>query len=413
MRIGVFSHNYPRFAGDFSGHFVHSLCREWMLCGHQVDVFLPFDMAYRRPLRESTGPGSIALHLYRYIWPPQWHVVGYGRSMQADLQLRLNGYLLSPLLLAAGIAAALRQCRRNRPDVLHAHWVLPNGLIAAVVSRLLGIPLVVSIPGSDAQIAASNALFRAMARFTFQQAGVITADGADLRDAVAPLGADEAKFDLIVYATDPDTIYPDLTGTAELRASLGIGPQEVMVLAVGRLVPKKGFKFLLQALAEPALRQRPVTVVVVGSGDELAELRRLSHDLGLEERIRWVGTVPYNQLGVYYNACDLLAMPSVIEPAHGLNVCVLDAMSCGKPVVGSDVGGNPLAIVDGETGILVPERNPQALAQAIALLVDQPSLRTQMGLLGRLRVGAELSWPVLAQRYLAHFEGLIANTQSI
>ena len=103
----------------------------------------------------------------------------------------------------------LAEARTLRPDVLHAHWVLPNGFIGAVASRQLGIPLAVSVPGSDAQVAAKNPLFRRMAAFTFDQASLLTANSADLRDAVLPLGADLTKFDMIIYGTDPQALRPD------------------------------------------------------------------------------------------------------------------------------------------------------------------------------------------------------------
>jgi len=407
MRIAVLTHNYPRFAGDFSGSFVQALCQEWMERGQQVDVLAPFDMAYDRPLVETNDSGTIDLHLFRYIWPDRWHQVGYGRSMQSDLRLRLSGYLLSPFFFVGGIGAALRHCQRNRPDVIHAHWSLPNGFIGAVVSRLLGIPLVVSIPGSDAQVANSNAIFQAMARFTLTQASLITANSSALRDAMLPLGADPAKFEMIVYGVDPNRLHPDPTGTVELRQKLGIDPGDVMLLAVGRMVAKKGFDVLLRALAETELRERPVVAVMVGTGDEWEGWQALADSLGVGGRVRWVGIVPFNQIGVWYNACDLLVMPSVTAPADGLNVCVPDAMSCGKPVVGTTAAGNELAIVDGETGFLVSEGDPSALAQASARLVDDPSLRARLGAAGRLRVERELGWPILAQRYLGHFEGLI------
>ncbi|MBI3959608.1 MAG: glycosyltransferase [Chloroflexi bacterium] len=404
MRITVLTHNYPRFAGDFSGSFIQALCREWMERGQQVDVLAPFDTAYNRPLRETSDTGSIDLHLFRYIWPDHWHLVGYGRSMQSDLSLRLSGYLLSPTFFAAAILALRRHCQKVRPDVIHAHWALPNGFIGAVVSRQLRIPLVVSIPGSDAQVANSNPLFRRMARFTFEQASLITANSGALRDAVLPLGADTAKFEMIVYGVDPNRLRPDATGVAALRAELGIAPSDVMLLAVGRMVAKKGFNVLLRALAEAELSERPVVAVLVGTGDEWSAWQWLAASLGIATRVRWVGNVPFDEIGVYYNACDLLVMPSVTAPADGLNVCVPDAMSCAKPVVGSTTAGNDLAIVDGETGFLVPEGDPSALAQAIATLADEPTLRKQMGFLGRLRVETDLGWPVLAQRYLDHFE---------
>ncbi len=90
--------------------------------------------------------------------------LGYMRTMHSDLALRLEAYALSPALLREASRPCCRM-RRRRPDVLHAHWLLPNGFIGAVVSRRLGIPLAISIPGSDAQVARSNPLFRAMARF--------------------------------------------------------------------------------------------------------------------------------------------------------------------------------------------------------------------------------------------------------
>lgn len=408
MRIGVLTHNYPRFPGDFVGGFIEASCRELARQGNYVTAIAPYDPAFDRPLSESVGSGRVDLRLYRYVWPARLHRVGYGRSMRSDLALRLDGYLLSPAMLASGIVATFGWARRAAPDVLHAHWVLPNGFIGAVVSRLTGIPLVVSVPGSDAQVARSNPLFAAMARAAFRRASLITANSADLRDAVVEVGADPAKFDMIVYGTDPDRLHPNQTGVTELRRSLGIAPEQIVVLAVGRMVPKKGFDVLLRAMAEAALRSRPVVAVLVGEGDEWTAWKALGRSLGIDDSVRWVGSVASDSIGVYYNAADILAMPAVTDPVDGLNVCVLDAMSCAKPVVGSNVAGNPLAIVDGVSGTMVPERSPGPLAIALAALADDPQLRLRLGAAGRRRIDEELGWPAITRRYVAHFESLAA-----
>jgi len=404
MHIGVLTHNYPRFPGDFSGTFVEALCEELAVQGQQVTVYAPYDPAYDRPLH-----ALVDLQLYRYAWPDSLHKLGYMRTMQSDLALRLEAYALSPALFARGIQATMAGARRNRPDVLHAHWLLPNGFIAAVVSRRLNIPLVISIPGSDAQVARSNALFRSMARFALRQADLLTANSADLRDAVLPLGADLGKFDMIIYGTDPAALRPDETGVAALRADLGIGADDVVALCVGRMVPKKGFDVLIRALATPSLRERPVVGVMVGEGDDKAAWQQLALDLGVAERLRWVGNVPKTAIGRYYNLADVLAMPSVSRPADGLNVCVLDAMSCGKPVIGTTVAGNPLAIVNETTGLLIPEQDADALAGALARLVDDATLRRRMGAASRARIENELGWPHLARRYIQHYETLAAR----
>lgn len=401
MHIGVLTHNYPRYAGDFSGTFVEALCQEFAAQHHRVTVWAPHDPAYARPLDEP-----VALRLYRYAWPARLEQLGYMRSMQGDLALRLNTYALSPGFFAAGIAKVTAEAKRLRPDVLHAHWVLPNGFIAAAASRRLNIPLVVSVPGSDAQVAGKNPLFRWMARVAFRQAGLLTANSEALRDAVVALGADPAKFDMIIYGTDPQALRPDPTGVAARRAELGIPDAATVLLCVGRMVYKKGFDDLVRALAAPPLNQRQVVAVMVGQGDQWAEWQALGRELGVEDRLRWVGTVPKDQIGVDYNLADILVMPSVSKPADGLNVCVLDAMSCAKPVVASTVAGNALAVVDGETGRLVPEQAPAALAAALTELVDDPARRAAMGAAGRARIEQVLGWPHLARRYLTHFQRL-------
>jgi glycosyltransferase involved in cell wall biosynthesis len=116
-----------------------------------------------------------------------------------------------------------------------------------------------------------------------------------------------------------------------------------------------------------------------------------------------------DQMSVYYNMVDIAVMPAVTHPATGLAVTVLDAMSCAKPIVGSDAAGNRLAVREGISGYLVPERDPQALAQALARLVVDPELRRQMGASGRRLIDTELGWPQLARRYAEHFARLSAE----
>lgn len=407
MKIGVFTHNYPRYRGDFSGRFIEALSEELVHQGHAVTILAPWDPAYRR----AADDHRVAFALYRYAPKADWHRLGYMRSMEADVALRRNTYLLAPGLFLAGIVAGLRWAGRTRPAVLHAHWVLPNGFIAAVVARRYRIPLVVSIPGSDATVAAANPLFRRMARFAFATAGLITANSAALREvAVGTLGADPNRFELIPYGVDPRAFLPDDRGTAELRAELGIPAHAVVFLAVGRMVYKKGFDRLLRAAALLAAEQpapaAPLHYVLVGEGDLWAEWQALGRALGLGERVHWVGNVPADRLGVYYNMADALVMPSVTHPADGLNVTVLDAMSCAKPVVGTAAAGNELAIRDGVNGFLVPEADDAALARSLAALTADPGLRAAMGRAGRRMIETELGWPQLARRYVGHFERL-------
>jgi glycosyltransferase involved in cell wall biosynthesis len=402
MHIGVLTHNYPRFPGDFSGNFVEALCEELVTQGQRVTVLAPWDPAYERQPEDH----RVRFQLYRYAPVADWHRLGYMRTMQADVAMRRETYWLAPLLFACGWRAIDRWARREQPDLLHAHWALPNGFLGALVARRLSIPLVVSIPGSDALVAAQNPLFRRMVRFAFDQAGLITANSRSLRDvAVRDLGADPGKFDLVVYGVDPAALTPSQDGVAALREELKIPQDRVILLAVGRMVYKKGFDVLLQAFA--LLERSDTHLVLIGEGDLWSEWRTLGQELGIDSRLHWMGNVSRDQISTYYNLADVLVMPSVTRPATGLSVCVMDAMACGKPIVASDAAGNPLVVRPEVNGFIVPERDPAALGDALARIVSDPRMRQRMGRASRHLVETEFGWPHVARHYIEQFQRLV------
>jgi glycosyltransferase involved in cell wall biosynthesis len=429
MHIAVLTHNYPRFPGDFSGSFVAALSSELARQGKRVSVLAPWDPAYSEQRTVSSEQSSPDLHLWPYAPRADWHRLGYMRTMEADVRMRGETYWLAPMFFAAGTAATLRWCRQHRPDVIHAHWLLPNGFFGAVASRALGIPLVVSIPGSDALVAGQNPLFRAMAHFTLSQAGLVTANSHALRDvAVTQLGADPTRFDLIIYGVDPNGLRPDPNAVSEQRAAWGVPADALLLLAVGRMVYKKGFDVLLRALAilkqhgllypsttlpifqsspSPSYPLPPIHLALIGDGDLWQEWQGLARDLDLDSHVHWLGRVPFDRMGRAYNAADALVMPSVTRPADGLNVCVLDAMACAKPVIGTDAAGNELVIQDGVNGWITPEQDPHALAAAILRLAALPAdRRAAMGQASRHLIETQFGWPHLARRYVEHFARL-------
>lgn len=392
MKLLVLTHNYPRFRGDFSGTFIEALSETLQERGHDVTVLAPYDQRFDRAASDHT----VRLRTYRYAWPDRLHVMGYMRSTQRDRSLRLSSLLLAPGLFFCGALAALRTARSERPDIIHAHWLLPNGFIAAVASRLLHIPLVVSVPGSDVMVSEANRLFGRMARFTLGEAAAITTNSDDLRGGLLALGAPAHKISLIIYGVDPLAFTPDAGRRAALRARLGIAESVPVVLAVGRLVPKKGFDVLVRAAAAIAA---PAHIVIVGDGDQRRELEEMARAGGAGERVHFVGNVPRHELAGYYNVADLLAMPSVRLPVDGLNVSVVEAMACGLPIVASSVGGNPLVVAHGDNGLLVAEGDSAQLAGAINILLNDPAARQRMGRRSRERALQEFSWASLAAAY--------------
>lgn len=404
MRVLLLTHNLPRFPGDFSGTFIDALATAMVEKGAEVRVLAPHDAAYGPAMERP-----YSLDLYRYAWPTSYETVGYMRSMEGDLRPKRASLLATPASLTLGTAAGVRIAREWKPDVIHAHWLLPNGLIGAATSRVTGVPLVTSLPGSDLLVARLNPITRALARYALRHSQLVTANSHELRDVALTLGADEDRFDLIVYGVDPDALRADSLAGEAKRRELGLSPSNFAILAVGRMVPKKGFRYLIQALPQLLARVPTARVVLIGDGDERPNLERMASAMGVRSAVDFVGTVPRDEIVAYYSAADVLAMPSVNEPEDGLNVCVLDAMSCSLPVVATTVAGNSLAVEDGRTGLLVPERRPDLLADALARLYSDRRRMRAMGQAGRQRVEAEFTWSHLATRYLEHFERIAAG----
>ncbi len=396
MRIAVVAHSFPRFPGDTHGPFVKRLSEELARLGHQVWVLVPFDSELRE---DPVTP--LRIRSFRYVVPARAHGLGYSRTLRRDIGMRLSAYLQSPLYFYFGERALLRLVRRERIDFVHAHWILPNGFLAARAAARTGVRYGVTLHGSDVFMAERNPLFRRLARRALAGASYVTSCSGELRERLLRVagGRHAERVHLVANGTDLAAAETPAESRA-LRARLGIPQQAPLVVAVGRMVDKKGFGFLIDAIPE-VLRSRPDTRFVFGGGGELLpELERRAAALGVGEVVRFTGALSQPEVLELIGAGDIFAMPSVRDAGgnvDGLPIVVLEAMAHGKPVVGTAVSGLPLAVSDGATGRLVAERDPGALAAALGDLLADPATARRMGEAGRERVRRELNWPAIAR----------------
>lgn len=198
-----------------------------------------------------------------------------------------------------------------------------------------------------------------------------------------------------------DAVFRPGAGGAEVRAELGLGDRPIVV-CVSRMVPRKGQDVLVSAL--PAIRSRvpDAALLLVGGGPNLSRITGLVKKHGLERDVVLAGRVPWDRTPAYYDAGDVFAMPTRtrlfgLEP-EALGICYLEAAATGLPVVVGDSGGAPDAVLDGENGFVVPGRSVEAVADRIAILLEQPDLAKRFGARGREWVAAQWRWDDLAQR---------------
>jgi glycosyltransferase involved in cell wall biosynthesis len=391
----MLTQTYPRFEGDTAGTFIQSLAHALAVGGDEVHVLLPHD----RALEERPAPPGLTVHSFRYAPTDNLHTLGYSRTMDRDVHLRMRAALLGPFYTLAAARALSRLIRRVKPDVTQAHWLVPNGVVAAAVKKT---PLVVSLHGTDVYMAEKR-FMRPAARFALGRTDALTGSSQDLVDrALAVRRAPRARF--IPYGVDPVRFDGKDPRKASVRAALRVPTGSSLILAVGRMVPKKGFDVLIEALAR--LDDTGWVAVLAGEGSDLESLRARANALGLGERMRYPGGVAHDELPAYYSAADVFVMPSVRDRAgnvDGLPNVVLEAMASGTAVVASSIGGIPAVITDGATGLLIPERDENALAEGLARLLNSPDERASLGAAARRKVQAELTWQVVARHYRDSF----------
>jgi len=382
--------SYPKFAGDVTSPFIESIARSLALRGHAIDVVLPHHPELR--LRQTQ---PVRFFPYRYSPRESWSRWGYAQSLHADVRVRREAWLLAPFAALAVRSEVAGRLRETRYDVVHAHWLVPNAAFVAGVARAHHTPLVVSLHGSDVFLSERLAPARALGRRALAAAGAITACSADLQRRACALGARRDRIRTVPYGVDVDRFAPSRADRT-LRARWDVPPGATLVVAVGRLVEKKGFAHLVEA----ARGVDGVHVVVAGEGDLRPALEERARSAG--NRIRFVGALDRDTVARALAAADVVAVPSVVDTAgnvDGLPNTVLEALASGRALVASRVAGIPEVVEDGVTGVLVPAGDVGALSAALARLAGDPAARERLGREARAHAVAHLGWDAVARRF--------------
>lgn len=228
---------------------------------------------------------------------------------------------------------------------------------------------------------------------------------------------DPAKIALIPSAVNTSIFHP--VPRAEARQKIGLEASKKVIVYVGRLLPRKDIRNVVRALAllvrqSESMQDAPMLMVVGGESEqadptatpEIDELQKLARELGVRDHVLFTGKRQAELLRFYYSAANVAVTTPWYEP---FGLTPLEAMACGRPVIGSAVGGITFTIKDGETGLLVPPRDPEALAARLQHLLGQPELSRRMGLAARKRVEKEFSWPIVAMRTGALYDKTLAE----
>ena len=400
MKVCLLTHGYPCFPTDTTAPFIESIAETLQEHGVDVTVLTPDTPKLHRTAIDHT----VNLQTYRYFFPRRLQQLGYSNTLVNDCEMKKYVYLLAPFLFLSGIFHLIRLTYKHRFDVIHAHWLLPNGFIAAIAAKWCQVPLVLTVHGSDLFVAKLNPFFKWMSKWTLKQAVKVTSSSPTFLQMVETLGAGKEKQCLINHGTTPAEFPPaGHQQLVDLRERLSIPEDHLIIFSLGRIVLKKGFEYLIAALPQIREKVPNVTVIIGGDGSDLQRLKSIAKEQGVSESIRFPGTISRAEVSVYFHLCDIFTLPAVFDPKGNVDGCpivIMEAMACRKPVVVTDISGIPEAVLHEKTGILVAEKDPNALARAIVSLLRDPEKRTGFGSAGHQRLLNELTWSKTIKQFI-------------
>lgn len=390
-RLLVVASTFPAREGDGTPAFVRDLA---LYEARHFDTLVLVPRVPGAPPSEQLGE---RLRVVRFpYFPRRWEALAHGAILE---NVRSRRALLAqvPPFFVAEMAALRRHVRAFRPDVMHVHWIVPQGVAALAAAR--GVPAVVTTLGGDLY-ALNDPVSRALKRSVLRRASAVTVMNREMHARVVALGADPAATHVLPMGADLDAVRRNGSGVARVPGR---------ILFAGRLVEKKGVAVLLAAL-----RRLPAdgswSLEIVGDGPLRASLTAAAAGLP----VTFSGTLTRPELARAMFAAEVVVLPSVPAASgdqDGLPVTLLEAMGAGCAIVASRLAGIDEAIEDGDSGVLVPPGDEAALASVLASLLADPARRAALASAAATRA-ERFSVPAIGDRYVELLRGAAARSSA-
>lgn len=262
----------------------------------------------------------------------------------------------------AGLITGLRLCSKNTYDAIHAHFVIPSGLPAVFLSKMFGVPLVISILGGDIYDPTKkwsphrHLSLRKFISWLLMQADCVVAESRNMKENAEKYYTNHKEIEVIPLGF----VQPRFQRVT--RKDLGLPEDRTILISVGRLVKRKGYEYAIKAVDDLVRQGQAVTYAIIGDGPEEETLRTLVRDIHLEDTVMFLGYRTDEEKYQYLSNADIYILPSLHE---GFGICLLEAMYCGLPIVATNNGGQTDILVDGRNAFLVPIKNSRVLAEKI------------------------------------------------
>lgn len=388
MKVLFLTHSFPRKEGDAPGSFVLRLAVALKAENVAVQVVAP--AAPGLPATDEIQ--GIRVERFRYA-PRRYEKLAYTGNMATDVASSWSARLALVGFLGSDFVHAVRARRSFEPDVIHAHWWFPNGVVGTWLGSLAHVPVVTTLHGTDVRLARTVGVAKPLFNHVLKHSAAVTTVSRWLKEETEKLAPGiEATVAPMPVAT-------------ELFSPDGAGKRRNL-LFVGRLMEQKGIEHLVQAVA---VMKTGVELDVVGDGPDREALEKLAGELGIGVRVRWHGQLAQPDLAAMYQRAAAVVVPSIDE---GLGLVAVEALLCEAPVVAFDSGGLRDIIQHEKTGLLVPPGDRQALASTLDDLLGRDGLGADLGRAGRLYALSAFAPESAARRYADIYRQVLGGIAS-
>lgn len=387
-RLLVLASTYPRWPGDPEPGFVHELSKR-LARRFRVVALVPHAPGARR--RESMD--GVEVVRYRYA-PQRLETLVNDGGIVTNLRRAKWKFLLVPTFVMAQAWRAWRLVRSERIDVVHAHWLLPQGLVAALLQSMPGrkAPFVATSHGADLY-ALRGGVLEALKRFVLRRSAAATVVSSAMLDKLATMGVATGNVAVLSMGVDVSSRFG--VDAAVVRSADEI-------LFVGRLVEKKGVQHLIRAFPAVLARRPTARLTIGGFGPEEPALRAWVERLGLQSAVTFLGALPQSELPALYRRAAVFVAPFIQAGSgdqEGLPVALMEAIACGSPVVAGDVAGLHDLLGEYAAEVALDPRDEAALADRIVGVLSAPDAARERALRMGAHVRERFDWENIAGGY--------------
>lgn len=388
-KVLVLTSTFPRWKNDSEPAFVFELSRR-LLSVFDVTVIAP----------RATGSvdqeimDGLKVIRFPYFFRRWENLATHSGGILNRLRANPFNHLLVPLFLLGQLLALIRLLRNERFDLIHAHWLIPQGFIAVLGIMLSGqsIPLLCTSHGGDL-FALKGRAFQRLKRWVMDRSAALTVVSNAMQKTVVEMGVDLEKVEVMPMGVDLKGLFtPDPY----------VQRKSDELLFVGRLVEGKGIEMLLEAMPGLLEKKPDIRLLVAGAGPLEEGLRESVRKLNVSENVDFLGMVKQSLLPDYYRRATLAVFPYMLTKngvQEGFGLVVVEAMGCECPVIAGDLPAIHDSIAHEENGLLVPSGKSEALADTILRALNDPDLRLKLAAEGRKRVVGKFDWEAIALKY--------------